>query len=254
MSALCHAEIELITHYDFDKENLKPEIVPIIENLGSTIQEHAIIGLVERHKDDEKETQNIEIFYHIKAPIADAAFTLKSLEIPALIFGTQGDVYNAPPFLEKILDKGIKALKSAAKGEGNVAQNLQTAGRYKTLRLIIMASAKTSPAKALKAVMARTPIGLSEDTAKKLITMTSMALKTIGKKPKIMGVALGSAITTAAFLTYIFALKSQIIPQIPAPEITVDAGAALIAAGIGYLAGSWYTKTTIQKILSKLLG
>ena len=253
VSALCHSEIELVTSYDFDRENLRPDVIEVVEEQGAEIRHHSIIGLVERAQDDEKKTQTIEVFYHIKAPIADTTFKLKSLEIPALVFGTQGMIRNTPPFLEKIMGKGMKELQSAAKGQGDVAAHLQNAGRYKTLRLIIMATAKTSPAKALKAVMERTPIGLSEDTAKRLITMTTHALKHIGKKPKMLGIAIGG-ITAALLFAGFFIFGKAHIPQLPVPPIAIDAAATILSATLGFVIGRAYTKSAVQSALKKLLG
>lgn len=244
----------MIGNFDFDREVVPPKAIKIIENMGADLQHHTIIGITERPQDTEKEQKNIEIFYHVKVPTAQAEFQMKSLTVPAYIFGTQGMLFDTPPFLEKIMGSGIKALQSAAKGHGDVNEHLQKAGRYKTLGQIILATSKTTSEKALRAIMQKNSIGLSEEGCKKLIIMTKMALKLIGKRPRQIGYALGLLSALGLGAAYFMLLRAKISLPLPLPQEAIDGCAAIAALAIGYFISDIYAKKAIHKSLQSLLG
>ena len=76
-SALCMAEIDPIAFYGFDRENMPPKPLEIIDELQSDIQHHSDIEVIHRHAEMERERDDIMIPYHIKAPMADVTFKLK---------------------------------------------------------------------------------------------------------------------------------------------------------------------------------
>ena len=254
-SVLGLAEINPIAHYDFNREGIPLQAQEKLDILGSDIQHHSHIQIVHRHKELEEERDDISIPYHIKVPMAQVSFKLKEkLDVPAFLFGTQGKLWDEPPFLEKIMSPGIKALKQAAMGQGDVAAHLQKAGRYKTLRHLILATSKAGPKKALKAVLEKNPIGMEEENTKKMIMMAQQALSLIGKKPKQMGFMLGALIAGAIGAGYYLGARAIIIPHLPQSNLTIatDILCVLIAAGAGYLCARAYTKQAVHKALERL--
>lgn len=257
-SAICLAEIDPIAHYGFDRENMPPKPLEIIDELGSDIQHHTNIEVIRRHAEMERERDDIMIPYHIKAPMAEVEVTLKEkLPVPAFMFGIQARLYYMPPFLEKIMGPGIKALKQAAHGQGDVAALLQKAGRYKTLRHLILATSKTKPKKALDLVMQANPIGLSGDNTKKMVLMAAQALSLMSKRPRRIGIALGILLAAALGGAYYAAGRAQLAPMLPAipnAALIADALAGLVCIGIAAFAAKAYTDSSVKKALKNLLG
>ena len=254
-SVLGLAEINPIAHYDFERDGIPLPAQEKLDILGSDIQHHSDIQVVHRHKELEQERDDISIPYHIKVPMAHVEFKLKEkLDIPAFLFGTQGRLWDMPPFLEKTMAPGIKALKHAALGQGNVAAHLQKAGRYRTLRHLILATSKAGPKKALRIILEKNPIGLEEENTKKIIMMAQQALGLIGKKPKQTGFIIGALITAAIGAAYYIAGRDILLPLLPQANLTLvaDGVCALIAVGIGYICGHTYTKRAIHSALEKL--
>ena len=252
------AEIDPVAHYGFQRSEIPSQALEKLDLLGSDIQHHADIEVIRRTADMEKEHDDISIPYHIKVPMAHMEFQLKTLSVPAFLFGIQGRLFDTPAFLEKIMGPGIKALKNAATGRGDVAAHLQKAGRYKTLRHLILVTSKTSPKKALKIVMEKNPHGLSEEGAKKLILMAGKAMSLIGKKPRQIGYGLGFLTAVLAGAAYYFAGRIYISAYIsaflpvPNPVIIADGLAGLLALGIGYMVARIYAKHALQKSLEDL--
>ena len=169
-SVICMAYIDPVATYRFDEANMPPRVTEILKILGSDIQHHADIDVIPRPADIEKERDDIILNYHIKVPMADITFNVEDkLDIPAFMFGIQGQIYNTTGFLEKIMAPGLKALKLAAKGQGDTAAHLKKAGQYRTLKFLILATAKLGAKKAFAKGKKEIPHGLSEDGLKKII-------------------------------------------------------------------------------------
>lgn len=245
----------MIGNYDYDKSNLQDKTIRVLEHLGEQIQYHTFIGANDRPKDTEKQTTTIDILLHIKAPTANIEFEIKGktktlMTIPAYMFGRLGAVYETPPFLEKILTPGIKSLRLAAQGQGDVAAHIRKSGRYRTLRQIIMMTAKTNPRAALGGILEKNPIGLSEENTKKLIVMAQQALKHIGKRPRQIGYVLGILTATGLLALYYQFLQGMLPTNMP--PIVIHSIALICAATAGYILSDIYAKTSIQKTLKNL--
>ncbi|MEM7650511.1 MAG: hypothetical protein AAF204_00315 [Pseudomonadota bacterium] len=254
-SVIGMAEIDPIAHYDFDRNGIPSQALEKIDKLGADIQHHANINIIHRHAELEKDRDDISIPYHIKAPLARVTFRLKDrLDVPAFLFGIQGALHDMPPFLEKIMSPGIKSLKAAAMGQGDSAQHLQKAGRYRTLKNLILATSKYSPKKALRITMEQNPLGLSEDNAKKMILMTKQALSLIGKKPAQIGLSIGALVAAFIGAGYVLAARTSLIVLLPQTNLAIalDGLCALLCAGVGYIITKAYAKHAVQKSLTKL--
>ncbi|HOO82168.1 MAG TPA: hypothetical protein PK513_06675 [Alphaproteobacteria bacterium] len=255
-SVLCRAEINPVGLYSFDRTTIPQQALEKLDLLGSDIQHHSNIQIIHRHKELEQERNDISIPYHIKVPMAHVTFMLKEkLEIPAFLFGTQAKLYDMPPFLEKITAPGIKALKAAAMGQGDAASLIQKAGRYRTLREILLATSKLGPKKTLKVIEEKNPIGLSEDTTRKLVLMACKAIGFLGKKPRQISIALGLLITAGLGAFYWYIGKAALLPYLPHTNniaLLTDGIAGLTALGAGYVTAKTYLKRAMQKSLESL--
>jgi hypothetical protein len=102
--------------------------------------------------------------------------------------------------------------------------------------------------------MKENPIGLPEDTAKKLIVMAGKALSLIGKKPRYTGIAIGLLLAGLITAGYFTAGQAIIYPHLPNTNVALgtDVLAILAALGIGYAATKTYIKSAMQKSLETL--
>ena len=254
-SIIAMTEINAIAHYNFDRENIPEPALKKIDDLQSNIQHHSEIKVIHKSNEQEKEHGDITIPYHFKVPMAQIVFKIKTLNVPAFLFGTQGTLYDTPPFLEKIMGPGIKALKLAAHGQGNVENHLQKAGRYKTLKHLILTTSRTSLKKALESTLKENPIGLSKTNTKKLVMMAKTALGHIGKRPKQNGYIIGAATAVALGLGYYFIGRPIILEQLSQQNLKLGADIAfgILSLGAGAFAAKIYTKQKIRKALEALL-
>lgn len=256
-SVICMAQIDPVGHYGFQRDEIPKQALDRLDALGSDIQHHADIEIIKRTADMEREHDDIVILYHIKVPMAQVGFDVKGLAVPAFLFGKQGLLYDASSFLEKITSPGIKALKRAALGQGDVAKLLSQAGKYKMLRTIITDTSRMKNKKVLMKAMKENRLGLSEETAKKLIIMSQKALDLLNKQPKQIGMILGLIVAAAGTAGYYFAGQDIVTPMIPAdlgvdPKMLGIAGAGIGSAIAGYIIGGLYIKISLNRSLKSL--
>ena len=254
-SVICMAQIDPVCHYGFQRDEIPKQALDKLDLLGSDIQHHADIEVVRRTADMEREHDDIGILYHIKVPMAHVGFELKNLAVPAFLFGIQGQLYDASAFIEKITSPGIKALKRAALGQGDVAKLLGDAGKYRSLRDIILDTSRMKPKKAMEKALRDNPLGLPEETAKKLIIMSQKALQLLNKKPKQIGTIIGFVTAAAIGAAYFVLGREALPPMIPMPnaQLLSDGIGACAAALVGYLVGSTYINISLKKSLTAIL-
>lgn len=240
------AEIDAFIDYDYDREKLSERVIEQIDRLGPELPEHVQIAPIIMGREQERD--EIALPYQVRVPHADVIFKIKSMEVGAYMFGTRGMLLKMPYFLEKIMGPGIKQLKAAGAGKGNVAENLQKAGRYKTLRQIILASSKLGPEKALHAVLDKNPIGISEDVTRKLIILADRAMRLITKKPRQIGTAIGIILAGGLFGGYFHALRQIAVTSIPPLPMIYNVIDALVL-----IIGSWIAVLTIQIIAASAM-
>ena len=253
-SVLCMAEIDPILDYGFERTAIPPEILKILDNLGPQIQDHAEIKILERHQDTEKERDDIAIAYHIKIPMADVTFQIKKKNLQALLFGNKARLYYVPTFLMAIMKPGLNALKTAATGQGDTAKLLKTAGRYKTLRRIIVNTSRSGPKKALIAAERENPLGITDKQIKSCIVMAGRAFNNLNKKPRQIGYGIATATGLLIAAMYFTMLRSIMLPMLPNTNLAIacDAIIITIGLGIGYFIGDAYSKTALKKSVETL--
>lgn len=255
-SVLCLAEINPTALYQIDRQTIPPQALEKLDRLGSDIQFHANIEVVEHHKELERQRDTLSIAYHLRVPMAHMTFTLKEkLKFPAILFGIQGRLYDTPPFLEKIIGPGIKNLKAAAIGQGDAASLIQKAGRYRTLREILLATSKFGPKKALKIIAEKNPIGLSEDGTRKLVLMAHKAIDRLDTKPRIISFLLGASTAAALTAAYWALARALLMPHLPPINnitLIADIAAMLCALSTSYALAKTCFRSMMQKSLENL--
>ncbi len=258
-SHITSVQIKAIAHFEFDHAHLPTDLAAYIENIKHNLNEHAKVEILQSppapaQGEDQPSQKFIRIDYGLKLPLGHAVFKIKNLEIPVMIVGKHAKIENAPPFLEKIISKGIKSLRSAAMGQGDITAHLKQAGKYRTLQSIIHASASHKPAEALRIIMQENPLGLSEINVEKLIRMAHAALRHINKRPRMIGYAIGVAAALTIIVAYYTALQPIVQSIMPNASFAAGVGvfAILTALGAGYFIANKYAKTATKKILQNI--
>jgi hypothetical protein len=260
-SYITTAEMDVICTFDFDRQNLPPKLLQMVESKAKEIPQYAEISAVpSKQPENEGEAPKSDIItlrYHVKLPYAETEFALgKASSVSAFLLGKRASIAEIPSFLEILLKDGIKTLKDAGEGRGNVAGKIQQAGQYRTIRHAIVASAKYSKGKALKLVMRNYPLGISEGTVKTLVISADNALKNITAKPRVHGMIAGTALAFVFYLSYMLAgLRAMLINGIENKMFHIPVDGIALGAGMMFalLALQFFGAHAIKKALGKLL-
>lgn len=232
-SHIAIVEIDVIGLFDYDRSSLEERIVSVIEQLGSEFVEHVHVKPIDAPFNNEQKNEDIYLPYVVHLPNGDATFTMKDRKIESFIFGTQHLFIDTPFFLEDIMTPGIQALQTAGTGQGAVAAALQKAGRFKTLRHIIIAAGKFKQARAITAVLKATPAGISEETLKTLLLDADKALRALSRRPRQIALLLGLLTSAGIYEAYFRILRPEITKDIPSGNIHIGIDLGLLIAGIG---------------------
>ena len=252
-SVVYMVEIDAFANFEYEKEKLPDKIVAQIEIMDEKQREQHI-QFTPVIMGREHERDNIVIPYQIRVPHANVVFKIKNLEVPAFMFGLQAMLLGTPSYLEKIMAPGIKSLQKAGKGQGDIAEELKKAGRYKTLRHIILAASRQGHGRALLTVLKNNPVGLSEDSAQKLILLADRALRLITKKPRIYGTISGTLGAGGLYAAYFYALRAPLLTAVKMPVINplFDGLIFIIGAALAVMSVKYFAAHAMHKALDAL--
>ncbi|MBX2833723.1 MAG: zinc finger-like domain-containing protein [Micavibrio sp.] len=253
------AEIDGLANFEYDLDNLPERVHTILKDLDKKAADHVIYTPILMQREQERDDNAIIIPYQVKAPLADFIFKIGEEKYGGFMFGTQAKLDNLPYFLENILSDGVKDLKEASNGEGDISAKIIKAGRYKTLRQIIMATIKLGEVKAVKAVLQRNPIGLSQETCKKYVAYADRAIHLITDKPRKVAAIAGLIFTAIIACIYFYTVRAMLMSALPPMlliglviDIIVSLGVAYIALyGVKMTAGLVTRKTLAALVKSE---
>ncbi|MCB1783514.1 MAG: hypothetical protein KDI13_05910 [Alphaproteobacteria bacterium] len=204
-------EIEARTAFEYPKEDLPEKVVAMIDARGVKIREDAEIHVSQIATDKEEEPEALQggkpvyrvpLRYEVILPYAHTEFDIGGKSYYSFLFGITGRLSYVSPFLDDLIKNGVRKLEDAAEGRGDVAENLQAAAAYRTVREVITSAALYPVGKAMKRVKQLNPIGLSDDLIKAMVAATDTSLKTITDKPRTYGMIGACAGFTALFAAY----------------------------------------------------
>ncbi len=250
MSYITHFEMHADTFFEYDRENLPESVIPYIEQLGAKLHES---GHAEIQTGQAEETNNeIVIPYHLKLPWGGIAFKFGEDPVKARLFGYNGKLVDAPPFLEKYIAPGINNLEQAAQGHGNIAKLIHDAGTFRTVADAIIAAAMLSRKKGLAMVRKNTPLGIEVATIQKMIVNADAAIKHITRTPRIIGLVIGLIVSAVLESLYVLGpLRPILSGALSNNSLMMVADAALIALS-GYLA-VFIIQTSAQNAMNTAL-
>tara|TARA_B100001989_G_scaffold252183_1_gene233416 strand:- start:2385 stop:4058 length:1674 start_codon:yes stop_codon:yes gene_type:complete len=228
-------------HYPDDE--LPDKVVAMIQKYGEKIKEHANIDIIqdeikvtdesgEEERDAKHKILRIPIFYNVVLPYGHIEFDIKDKSYYTFLFGKQAMLSHVSPFMDDILQNGVRKLGDAAENRGQPEDNLKQAAQYKTLRHAMVFTANMPLRKALKHMQKRYPFGFKDNSLKSILLKIQKSYQNITKKSVITGTATAWVISTLLSLGYFASpLRPMIMTKIPSMEI----GALIDALVLGVL-------------------
>lgn len=267
ISHLAHLEMEARLHFDFEREVLPIEVQKMVEAFGPRLVQKGDIEVLlhpqpetELAIRDEARRQNepddmIFVDYQAKVPYGPINFRLRERVIPAILFGYHGKLIEAPSFLDDLLRKGQQALAEAAQGAGDVADKIQRAAKYRLLcDVIVLAASQVKQRQAMEILTNRYPTGIAADRLLKLLINADKALKAITRKPRSIGLAVGSTGYAVLVLVYVFygRLAVAATGQNPLTLAGIDTVLLPLGAGLIVWTAQIFAHTAQRKATSGL--
>ncbi len=260
-SYITTAEVDVVGTFSFNPDEVPLKLRQTMETRAKEIPQYAEIAMLatrtQAQIEGQQKSDEIPLQYHVRLPYAEAEFGLGPQgSVNAFLLGQQASIADIPAFLETLLKTGMRVLQEAAKGRGNVAEKIQRAGQYKTIRQSITASAKYSKGKALKLLIKNTPLGLSEAAGRTLINNADAALKNVTAKPRRNGVFAGVLLAGILFAVHMAAgLRGIMVSYVPDEMMQIAADGAVLALGMlaSILIIQLFGAKAIQQALGKLL-
>jgi hypothetical protein len=264
LSHLAHVEMEAHLHFDFDRQAVPLEVTRMIDAFGSRLVEKGDIEVVlssaATTPDDIRRLSEpadmIFVDYDAKTPYGPIRFRIKDRVIPATLFGYQGRLIEAPAFLDDLTRKGQQVLAEAANGQGDIADKIRRAAKYRLLcDVIIQAAGKTRQRKAIEVLTMRYSTGISSDRLLALLLQADKALKIITRKPRRYGLALGLSLYGALAAGYFLWGRSW-IGSLNAPDtalIGLDVLLVPIGMMMGVLSSQSFSMMAQKKALAGLV-
>jgi hypothetical protein len=261
-SYITSAEVDVVCTFDFEREQVPEKMIATIEARAKDMPYLADVVAIEtlaQQLENEETTLKAEIplNYHVHLPYADAEFRIgRDVSVHAFLLGRGAEIADIPNFLETLLKKGMQFLQDAAEGRGNVADKIQKAGEYRTIRQAIIASAKYSRGKAAKLLKKNTPLGLSDSMLKTLILQSDQALKNITAKPRRNGVFAGAFFALLLYVAYMLTpIRSMLAATVPNvyAHIAIDGAVAGLGMMVAVFTIQIFGAGAMKKALGKLL-
>ena len=218
MSHIHLMEIEARTAFDYPRGKLPEKVVAMIEKHGAKIREHADITISQEEMstvniDDDQKAKELEdadknkdyripILYEVFLPYGHAEYNINDKTYYTFLFGTQGRLIHASPFLDDLIKNGIRKLSDAAEFRGDIEENLTYAAEYRTVKEGIFYTALYPLGKAKHLLKKANTPGLSDTAIEKIVSYTDTALRHITKKPRNVGLIFSGILNFILFCVY----------------------------------------------------
>ncbi len=271
LSHMAHIETYAQIFFDFDRQNLPPLLINLIErNAGKLVEKNDIevaltqgwVGQDKIARGDTPNQKNAEtepddmiwLDYDAICPYGPITFILKNKTVAANMFGFQARLNDCPPFLDGMTKIGQQALIDASTGHGDVAEKIRKAAKYNLLRDILTQTIRLKhPIKTQQLMMSKYSAGIKDYTFTELIAAADLSVRHITRKPRAIGLLSGLALYAGVTIFYIMAGGRQML-TIPTIGLwTIDAlwlpfGIMLGLMGVQIL-GRWAQNRALQGIV-----
>ncbi len=270
-------EIQARTNFFYPKENLPDKVATSMEERNSDLSEHAIIRIItdnmnlaqwKKIQASLPDTDNpfnkamkegdicFPILYDVTLPYGHIEYAINDKSYYTFLFGQKAVLTHVSPFLDDLIANGLRKLKDAAELRGNVHENLMAAGEYRTIKEGIVFTATSSLKKARVKLKSANPLGLSDNAATEIISLSDHALKNITKKPRMIGTIIAGLSYAALFCAYFLTpIRENILGNIPNSMLHGLADAVLLGAAtyIGIIGIQSGAQNALRKTIGMLL-
>ncbi|MDH5723584.1 MAG: hypothetical protein OEY94_09725, partial [Alphaproteobacteria bacterium] len=256
------AELQGRCEFNYPDDELPDKVVALIEEYGDKIKEHATIALLDEQnvevideggedaRDAEHKILKLPIFYNVILPYGHIEFNIRDKSYYSFLFGKQALLSHVSPFMDDILQNGLRKIDDAAENRGSVEENLAQAAKYKTLRQAMVLSANMPMRKALAKLSERYPYGFKDETLNAVLMKIAQSYRNITKHSVTTGMAAAWVLSTVLSLGY-FALPFRDIIASKAPNLAVMGGIDFLALGLIIFLGNTVIKSFAASSLNK---
>lgn len=257
-SRLFIQELLIRTAFDYPKNELPNQVVALIEKHGAKIKEHAEIALIEMTQDNLKGVKDtyqsgsgedvreatdrgdvvVPVRYKVVLPYGHVEYGINGKSYYTFLFGTKGRLMHVSPFLDDLIKNGVRKLKDAAEGRGDVVRNIAQAAEYRTVKEGLFYTARYGIGKARKMLKKTNALGLSDEMIKDVVKTADIALKKVTQKPRYMGLAVAGVVHLALISGYFLPPTREKLTQLIANShmhIGLDLIAVFGSVAIGFL-------------------
>ena len=257
ISHIAHVDIIGHLHFDYDRQGLPIELTKLMDAFAPKYVEKKDmeVSVLTGPWEEGEAPETIPIGYKVTVPYGEITFNLgPKKRATCIMLGHNGDLIKGPDFLYDLTKKGQVLLDKASKGEGNVGANLRSAAKYRVLRDAIIVTASTGGGggnsagqghlrSGLSKLLSKYPVGISSDRLLQFMMQAHQAMQIITRKPRIIGLALGTITYTLIAFGYFMKGEAAIGPylaDIPLDKILLKIGIdiILLLAGAAIVTGA----------------
>ncbi|MCC6597178.1 MAG: hypothetical protein IT559_00065 [Alphaproteobacteria bacterium] len=251
-SVITTAETTALAVFSFEREPLPPAALAAIDNAGADLKNHVVLTPLPPQMENEKQESHIR--FQIQLPFADITFKIDKQEVAGTLFGTQGALYNLPPFLENAVLPGMIALEEAAASKSSAAEALKRAGQYRTLRYALQACARWGPKKTARALLKKWPLGLSGEGAEKIAALSAAGLKNLSHRSVLTCRLVCMATMAGLYALYAYTARASVMAMTSKAELQIFADLAVptLLALTGFYLAKSCTRQSMAKNLRLL--
>lgn len=229
-------DMSVIADYDYDRAALPPDLADMLEKLGPKALVQGIAHLEPGPVGRSEDRVSFVVPCQLTMPFARVAVLMPDQNFTCTVYGHNGRVSGLPPFLDKLIEPGVRELRKAA-SSGNVAlPHIRKACQYRSVRTAVLAAARHSPGQAIEALRREHGSTLSAAMAKNLVALANRALNRIATVPTLVGLAFGLAAATGLYALAFSAIGRTLIGSITAAPAAMAALDGLVFAAGGLLA------------------
>jgi hypothetical protein len=213
------------TAFRLRTHGLPPALVSLIDRVGGarlSADQHAKITPI-LGRDTEQFVREADIapnaalwfLYKAEMPFAELDIAMGKGSIKPKLAGFKARLVDVPDFMDTLLKPGIDTLIEAAAGASTASQKILECARYRALGDTLRGLIRGNPKRVLKSLLETYSLGLSENTAKRIVKEGNTALSRISLWPRTVAMG-GALVLSVAFLAafYLYGIRSAIIASI----------------------------------------
>lgn len=189
--------------FRFQREDAAPEVLALVDFLGSRAL--ATEGHAEILRDAaDFNGPNMIVPVAALFAEAEAVFSVEGKEKPAHVAGLHGRILRMEPFLDPYVKPGISALLKISKGGLATGALLEKALRYKLVKKTVRDLPGHLKKTVYQSILKEYGVILSDKYARATVKAGHEALVTLGRGPRLRGLALGTVLAGGIAAAWLF--------------------------------------------------